>query len=166
MNNKTLREAAQELVENKGPCLDGVVRHVGEHYVEALIAALANSGDARECVEDDEWVGFPPPKSVIEALLRYPDWEWEVLNIDHLTDHDYRIVRVAPTVDKTMVIWIKDNANASEGPWKVRNHDEIEGYYEVYNSHDFDIPRRILQGKPQASDFCDALNRLDAQQER
>jgi len=42
MTDKTLREAAQELVENKGPCLDGVVRHVGEYYVEALAAALAD----------------------------------------------------------------------------------------------------------------------------
>lgn len=44
----TLREAAQELVEFKGPCLDGFVRHVGDHYVEALEAALADSADAPE----------------------------------------------------------------------------------------------------------------------
>ena len=48
MTDRTLREAAQELVENKGPFLDGVVRHVGEHYVEALAAALADSADAPE----------------------------------------------------------------------------------------------------------------------
>lgn len=37
---EVLLEAAQELVENKGPCLDGFVRHVGDHYVEALEDAL------------------------------------------------------------------------------------------------------------------------------
>jgi len=37
---KILFEAAKELVENKGPCLDGFVRHVGDHYVEALEDAL------------------------------------------------------------------------------------------------------------------------------
>ncbi len=37
---ETLLEAAKELVEFKGPCLDGFVRHVGDHYVEALEDAI------------------------------------------------------------------------------------------------------------------------------
>ena len=65
-------------------------------------------------IEDDEWVGFPPPKSVTEVLLRYPDWPWEVLNLDDLENHDYRIVRVAPTVDRTMIIWIKNSVITPE----------------------------------------------------
>jgi len=63
----------------------------------------------------------------------------------------------------------KHNADAPEGPegpWKVRNHDEIDGYYEVYNHHDFDIPRLTLQSKPQATGVCNELNRLDAQQKK
>ena len=44
----TLREAATRLIEHKGPCLDGVVRHVGEDNVCALEAALAATADAPE----------------------------------------------------------------------------------------------------------------------
>lgn len=43
-----LLEAARELVDNKGPCLDGHVRHVGDRYVEALEDALKKLGWKRK----------------------------------------------------------------------------------------------------------------------
>ncbi len=59
-------------------------------------------------VTDDEWESYPPPKSVFEVMLRYPDYGWEVCSMDDLTAHDYRIVRAAPSVNRTIVIWIID----------------------------------------------------------
>ncbi len=58
------------------------------------------------------------------------------------------------------------SADAPEGPWKVRSHDEIADYWEVYNHHNWDVPRLTLESKPQAIDVCDALNRLHTQQEK
>ena len=50
---ETLLEAAKELVENKGPCLDGYVRHVGDHYVEALEDAhIRDVAAFREFISD------------------------------------------------------------------------------------------------------------------
>ncbi|KKK51775.1 hypothetical protein LCGC14_3111560, partial [marine sediment metagenome] len=51
-------------------------------------------------VADDEL----PLISFADIAAKFPTYPWEVADDQH---NDYRVVRVAPTVDETLIIWVE-----------------------------------------------------------
>ncbi len=141
--------------------------HKGRHTDGTLPGHVTAQPPSDTAQPEDEWEGFSPPKSITEVMLRYPDRPWEVLNMNHLAGHDYRIVRVAPSVDG-LVIWIKDKARPEDAPRGPTVHQIAKilcpGYEHTLRALMTDADRETGRACPRclvwAVGIRDALNRL------